>query len=567
MRKIMLCAFCLCLVGVPGIRGYADEITADSVIRQAVVYPSSARITRVATVILKEGSQVVRFKGVQPDIDENSLSVSGQGTAVAKILGAGIKVTYLKESPDQKVRDLEAKIQSLDDQAAGFQGEGNALTQKKSFLDSIKLFTAGQLPKDLVTRVPSAEELKATLSFVEAESKTYEESLQALEIKKRELVKDREKLQNELNALRSSYSKEERVLSVDIECDKAGELDLELAYSVPQASWYPLYDARVDFEKGKAIVSAFAVTRQTAGEDWKDVQLTLSTSQPAIGGRMPELSSWQLRPLLPRKEKKRDMQYEPYYLNASAKMARSDFAAGAMDEERAMPASAPVPQAAQVAYSQSLSSGASLVYKPARPVSVKSDGSDVRVPLMSQTLDVAFEYAATPKLSSYAYLKSKVTNGPQDQLLAGRVNIFLDGAYVGASDIAKTIATGEEFDLYLGVDEGVVVKRELMEEKSDDTLIGSIPSPTKKIAYKYKLKVENYKSRAIKVNLFDQIPVAQDDKIKVVKVESSLKPDTDKYKDKEGVYLWVLNLQPKEKKEIILSYVVEYPREMNVEGL
>ena len=53
----------------------------------------------------------------------------------------------------------------------------------------------------------------------------------------------------------------------------------------------------------------------------------------------------------------------------------------------------------------------------------------------------------------------------------------------GWTAIPKTIAPAEKFDLYLGVDEGVVVKRDLLEEKSDDTLIGNIPSSTKKISY------------------------------------------------------------------------------------
>ncbi|MBF0122736.1 MAG: DUF4139 domain-containing protein, partial [Candidatus Omnitrophica bacterium] len=280
-----------------------------------------------------------------------------------------------------------------------------------------------------------------------------------------------------------------------------------------------------------------------------------------------ELSSWYVRPMELRRAPQKMMMYLSADSRREKKMVKEDVDGELLERSVNAPSTLPAEELAQMVYAQSLSSGASLVYKVARPVTIKSDGSETRVPLMSQTLDAVFEYAATPKLSSYAYLRSKVTNGPEDQLLAGRVNIFLDGAYVGASDIAKTIATGEAFDLYLGADEGVVVKRELLEEKSDDTLIGSIPSSTKKIAYKYKLTVENYKPRAIKISLFDQIPVAQDDKIKVVKVELSVKPDTDKYKDHEGVYLWTLNLQSKEKREIILSYVVEYPRDMNVEGL
>ncbi len=557
------------LVGVLLLSGasvWADTIDTASLISQAVVYPSSARVTRVAKVTLKEGLQTVRFTGVQPVFDENSLSVAGKGTASVKILGAGIKATFLKEASDDRVRDLEAKILAIDDALAALKGEGNVLDQKKVFLDSVRMFTGNQLPKDLVTKVPSAEELKATMLFLDEGLKTHEDSSQALAVKLRDKNNERQVLANELNQLHSAAAgREERALAVDLECEKAGDLTLELSYTVPQVGWYPLYDARVDFEKAKAGLSAFAVVRQTTGEDWTDVVLTLSTAKPAVGGRMPELNAWYLRPYVQRNYRDEGRASGGNMFGAMMKKSKMMEESNAVD--LAMPAAAPMEAKAEVAYAQSENSGVSLVYKAARPVTIKSDGSEVRVPLTIQTLDTVFEYASTPKLSNYAYLKSRVSNAPDTQLLAGRVNIFLDGTYVGNSDIQKTIAPGEVFDLYLGVDEGVTVKRELVSEKSDDTIIGNIPSPTKKITYVYKITVENYKPRAVTFKLFDQIPVAQDDKIRVGQVQTSIKPDTDKYLDRGGVYCWTLMLQPKEKKEVSLSYVVEYPRDLSVEGL
>ncbi|NTV28842.1 MAG: mucoidy inhibitor MuiA family protein [Candidatus Omnitrophica bacterium] len=543
----------------------AASVEAVSKISSAVVYPSSARVTRATSLKLQEGGQTVLFSGVQPLFDENSLAVSGAGDAKVRILGAGIRTVQLTASPDQRVRELELKIQELDDQAGSLQGEAGSLADKKAFLDSVRLFSAGQIPKDLVTRVPSAEELKGTLTFLEGELKLYTEARQGLNVKLRETARARQALQAELDQLRSGGAREERVLAVDLECEKPGSLDLEVAYNLPAVSWYPLYDARVDFPKGKVALSAYAVVRQSTGEDWAEAQLTLSTARPAAGGRMPELAPWWIKPAVPRRERR-------LMLNAMDSAVMSKAVQGASGEamelyEQAAPTAMPVPQKAETSYAQALTSGASLVYKAARPVTVKSDGSDVRVPLFSQTLDAAFEYAATPRLSPYAYLKAAVTNGSQDQLLAGRVNAFLDGTYVGASDVQKTVAPGESLDLYLGVDEGITVKRELVEEKADETLLGSIPSTTRKISYKYKMTVENYKPGAVTVNLFDQVPVSQDDRIKVVRVQTSQKPDSEKYKDREGVYLWTLSLQPKEKKEIWLSYVVECPRDLVVEGL
>ncbi len=567
MVRSWMVAAVVFLTGLP--LAVADMVGTSSAITQAVVYPDTARVTRTAKVELKEGVQTVVFKGVQPNFDENSLSVSGVGTASVKILGAGIKSTFLTEPVDERVRQLEAKIQAVDDEMGALQNDMAVLDQKRMFLDSVRLFTGAQLPKDMVSKVPTVDELKGALSFLEEGTKVYGDGRQAVMIKLREKGKERERLVNEFNQVRSNNGRWERLLSVDVECARAGDLTLTLSYTVGNVGWYPVYDARVAFDKAKANLSAFAVIHQTTGEDWGDVTLTLSTARPSIGGRMPEITApWYLMPSMP------PMQRNNFLMRGvqgRLKSATDDI--GDQYTEKAAAgmavlATAPmVSREAAVAYAQADTAGASLVYKAGRPVSVKSDGSDVRVPLLAQDLDVVFEYAATPKLSAYAYLKSQVTNDPKDQMMAGRVNIFLDGTYVGRSDIQKTIAPGEKFDLYLGVDEGVFVKRELVENKSDDTLIGNIPSPTKKISYVYKITAQNYKSRAVTLKLFEQLPVAQDDKIKVSRVQVSVKPDTEKYQGREGVYMWTLALEPNAKQEVTVSYVVEFPRDMVVSGL
>jgi uncharacterized protein (TIGR02231 family) len=542
----------------------ADNLPVESKIISAVVYPQGARITRSTRVQLKEGTQTITLEGVLPDFDENSMSVSGAGTALAKILGAGIRTVYLQESSDVRVRELQTALQQADDQIEEAKAAASVLAEKKAFLDSLRLFSQGQLPKDLVTKLPTVDELKGTLSFLEQENKLYQEGRIASTVLLRELASKKMVLAQELNQLNSGVRKAERVLAVDVECERAGELKLEIAYTVNNVSWQPIYDARVNFEKAKTVLSAFAVAAQATGEDWNDVALTLSTARPSVGGTMPELSAWYLSPVMPmpsrRKMAKGMMMDAGESTFASSGIAQEmDFDSNKSDKL--------VEREAAPVYAQSESSGVSLVYKAARPVTIKSDGSETRVPLLSQNFDADFEYAATPKLSPYAYLTTRVTNGSQDQLMSGRVNIFLDGTFVGASAIDRTVSAGESFMLHLGIDEGVEVKRELLEQKTDDTLIGNIPSPTKKVSYAYKFKLENKKARPVRIKVFDHVPVSQDDKIKVSGIRLELKPDTDRYEGRPGVYCWTLTLQPGEKKEFALAYVVEYPRDLIVSGL
>ncbi len=137
---------------------------------------------------------------------------------------------------------------------------------------------------------------------------------------------------------------------------------------------------------------------------------------------------------------------------------------------------------------------------------------------------------------------------------------------MGVSHLAA-IAPAEEFDLYLGVDENVKVKKEEIERKVDDVLLGGIPAPNRKITIVFKATVENYKSKDITFELFDSVPVSEDERIKVRVERVTPEPKEKDYKDKKGVWRWELKLEPRAKKEISYTTIIDYPRSLQVEGL
>ena len=65
-----------------------------------------------------------------------------------------------------------------------------------------------------------------------------------------------------------------------------------LRYAVPGASWAPSYDARLHVAERAVELSYFGLVRNSTGEDWNDVALTLSTARPNLGGGAPELRPW-----------------------------------------------------------------------------------------------------------------------------------------------------------------------------------------------------------------------------------------------------------------------------------
>ena len=521
-------------------------------------------MTRLAKVDLAVGPNTIKLSDIIPEIDESSITVSGQGTALVKIHGAAVKKEFLTQEADQKVQELVSKIEALDDQLAVENGNQQTVQRLREFLNSVNLFAGQQVPKDLVTVMPSAEKLGDTVKFLTEQMGMMEKRGEEIRLKTRQLQREREKLNNELGLMRSKGgNKMQRSVVIDLDCERPGTLNLNVSYLVGGANWRPVYDARALYSKAEVELTSFAVITQTTGEDWDDVQLTLSTARPTIGGRMPYVNPWILQ------------EYQPIPVRRGAMMK----AVGGMAMDRA--AEAPMVQSeafsietsgkvkeekAEMAFTQVAQTGIAMIYKISRPVVIKSDGTETKTPMATQLLQGDFEYSSFPRASTFAYLGSRVTNARDLQLLAGQVNLFLDGEFVGKSSI-DNIGPAESFDLYLGVDESLKVTREQISKKMDDVLMAGIPSPNRRTTFTYKLTVENHKTTKSKVLLFEAMPVSENERVKVKVYDVSLQPTQKDWKDRKGVWFWQLPLEPNTKQEIFYTFSVEHPRDMRVDGI
>ena len=84
--------------------------------------------------------------------------------------------------------------------------------------------------------------------------------------------------------------------------------------------------------------------------------------------------------------------------------------------------------------SATIESGAtSASFKIAVSSSVPSDNSPQKVPITSASLKATPEYLTVPKRQAAAFLTSKVVNSSDFPFLAGAMNVFLDGTFVGTS--------------------------------------------------------------------------------------------------------------------------------------
>ncbi|MES0363512.1 MAG: DUF4139 domain-containing protein, partial [Desulfobacteria bacterium] len=138
--------------------------------------------------------------------------------------------------------------------------------------------------------------------------------------------------------------------------------------------------------------------------------------------------------------------------------------------------------------------------------------------------------------------------------------------FVGKTFIKEKKA-GETFDLNLGADREVKIKRKKIEDKVKETFFGKFERDTVVRTMAFRITAENLKDKALTMNILDNVPVSRTDRIKVEDMKIKPEPTKRNYQDKEGVLLWSFDLKPKEVKEIDVSFVVSYPKDEHVLGL
>jgi uncharacterized protein (TIGR02231 family) len=205
------------------------------------------------------------------------------------------------------------------------------------------------------------------------------------------------------------------------------------------------------------------------------------------------------------------------------------------------------------------SAGASVTFKLLQRADIPADGQPHNVTVATAKFDPQLDYISVPKLAEFAYRRAKVTNTSELLLLPGRAALFVDGDYIGGTSL-KRVAPGEEFDLYLGVDDRVYVKRELKTREVDKKLL----QDKRRVHYGYEIELRNLRDEAISIEVHDQAPVARNEAIKIKLSSAEPKPSEE---SELNELTWKLKLTPGAKQVVRFDFEVEHPRNIYVTGL
>lgn len=285
MKKIILLLLAVAMFSIAQASTDEKEITSE--IDAVTVFTNKAQITRLASRQLAPGSYTLRFTGLSPSIDGNSVRVKGTGNLMV------MSVRY-KENPAKTIeypKRVKKLQQLVDDINQAIQDERTwigVLNEEERYIK-----TNTDMINEHVLAKP--EEVKDMHNYYRLKIKEirFENLKRTRHIQ--ELTDSLTNVQNRIRSLSSEKQDASGEIFVEVSVSNYTTAKFELSYLINGAGWYPTYDIRVD-DVNKPVQLAYkANIFQSTGVSWKNIELTLSNADPGKSGQMPQLSPYYIQ--------------------------------------------------------------------------------------------------------------------------------------------------------------------------------------------------------------------------------------------------------------------------------
>jgi uncharacterized protein (TIGR02231 family) len=497
------------------------------------VYPGQARITRRGTVSVAAGAQRVLAGGLALGLRADSVRVNGRGPAT--VLGVDVVAEHHPRTPDATVDELEKRREALQNRLTELNDENTVLDSREGLIESL-VRRCGTTFARMVTESGDTDRVAAVNDALAGQLAAVLAARRELAERRREAQLEFDALGRRLGELQAQRAPDRMAVAVDLEAERAGEIELEVSYLVDAARWESRYDVRLHGDS--LTLTWFGLITQHSGEDWPECDLRLSTARPANAVTVPELDPWYLD------------RHEPMVERSRMPVPAAPAAAAYDQLESAVPLAQAI---ASVEHGVTAAT-----YQPTRRVAVPSDGTSHRTTVAVAELPARLDHLTVPLRGPEAYLRATAVNSSEHTLRPGPAAIFHETEFVGTTTL-EPWAPGEEVELALGVDDRVRVERELVRRAAGKTVLGG----TRRNEAAYRITVGNYGPRPAKVTVVDQVPVSRDEAIVVRDVQLDPKPAE---RSELGEVTWKLVLDPGASAELTLGFRVDVAKGVRLAG-
>ncbi len=381
----------------------------------------------------------------------------------------------------------------------------------------------------------------------------------------------------------------QKTLTLELYSNQSTHAELQISYIVQNtAGWVPTYDIKAISTKLPIQLVYKATVFQRTGQSWENIQLTLSSYKPSANQNRPILS-----PLYVREE-------QSYNDDAEYKVAKLGMTTNSMQNSmlNSLQMRKPEPEkfksdykkydpaiAADIPITNISSSQMNVIYTINGTQSLKSQDNGQTIIIDKKELPATYKYHVVPSETTDVFLLALISAWQKLNLINGDANIYLEDNYMGKTYL-NTNFTKEEYPISLGVDERIVVKRnQLLDKENETTVKGggkrtittttTTRGRTIKVEDKnvdrnkknieefnnYEITMKNNTNEAIQLEVLDQIPISEHNQIKVINGNLS----NGGFDVNTGSILWNKTLNPGARETIYFNYTVVYPKELQTE--
>lgn len=506
-------------------------------LNQATIFLRGAELDNNVTLNLPAGQSEVVLSNVANNIDPKSLSISIDNDDVI-INTINVKKTPIAPSYPSAIAVLIEKQKDINKRIEVLNININVGDEQIALLKDQSFFGYGD--------TQTLEQSSQKFDFISQKMTSILNQQKAAREEIAELTEQLEELTRQLEIDMPIITKEKTQIVLSLGTSKNLTSKMRISYITPDAGWSPAYDIRSQGMDKPILLTYKADVIQNTGLNWDKVKLVLTSTNPSLNITAPTLSPWYLS-LYNNTAKFRQ--------SSDMKMAMPAPALEAMSEE------APRERLSKgvTRYVTTNNNGINLSHAIALPYTLKNSTEPNTLVINQKEVVADYRYLTTPKLVEEVYLQAEVKDWENLNLLDGRANIYYMNSFVGNSYINTNELT-ELLSIPFGIDKNIQISRINNEKiRKEPIFIGT----TIEQKESYTIKVRNTYNSPVKVTIYDQLPLSQENNISVtdaVYKDGILDKDT-------GEIRWDITLGEKEEKSLPLNYTLSYPKNRQVMGL
>ena len=506
----------------------------DSRIDKVTVYPSGARVTRLVRVPLTKGINSIILNGFPSVLDLQRVQVEAASDGV-ELRTVNIDLVQQLEAYSADVRRLENAIEASRDDIAAIDDVIATAELQLHFLRGLAEGYAGKEHSEAATGQANIASWREALDTLGEGAGSAMERIRDARKDRVESGKNLSVLERELEDMRGRTPSSANLL-VSLASASSLETDLYVHYFQQQAWWTSTYSANLETSGNVLRLAHEARVDQNTDEDWRNVELTLSTADPGAEMQAPEQDSRFLDLYTPRER---------------------SMVTGAMRHVESLSTAGSVEEIIVTATGVEQGRYAVRYHAPERTnISNNADQSQT-VPLAEYRYDVDLVTRVTPRMDAQAYLTARFTHDSATPLYPGSMSVIVDGAYMGLAELPellpKTVAM-----LPMGPDRRVEVR--VTDQGGSRGREGLLSTRNTELT-DYLFEIVNRHTRTTKVEVVDYYPVARNERITVSVPGNATPPDETDLEDRPGVITWQKELDAGETWRILHQYEVSHPRD------